>query len=289
MGTTTPWSDYRPADGSPLVISFDWHDSHSNWRLEDLAGQITEAREILARHQITTDTVDYVHEIKPLVQELHGLHRNTTVDDATVRRALALADEIDLSDDIESFDANFEFECIIDHLNEVLSAWQHGVTWCFTDDEWNVDVADWFTEYGRRHRDGYGDRWKVVIDDTSVEMPDGTVITAVRDADDAMIAFFERLSEQYDDEDALIDILRNALVVDPAHRDDVIELVEAADDSGTYLNADVVREANDLVRKADPGDLPVLAEYLRSLAQSWDDLPALMFRTAWTLHRPCAA
>jgi hypothetical protein len=169
------WESLRPSDGSPLVIRFDWYANHSGWRLEELSESIDKAVSLLATYGVHPDRPEHIHELPRIASQLRVLHRDHAVPDDEVRKALALADDLDLGDDIESLDSQFEYENTIEHLEDVLDAWDDYNSWRWTQEVWYVHARRLLEEL-RKSRNGLGDRWSVTVTDRWVELPDGTVV-----------------------------------------------------------------------------------------------------------------
>jgi hypothetical protein len=173
--TFTTWESLRPSDGSPLVISFDWYEDHSAWRLEELDDSITAALTLLTGADIEVSRPERLYELTGLVEQLRTLHRSNDTSDAAVRRALELADELDLGSDIESFDAQYAYDSDIEYLHEVLDSWDDHNRWRWTDDEYYV-YAEKHLERILKSRHGLGERWSVTVFPDRVEFPDGIVV-----------------------------------------------------------------------------------------------------------------
>lgn len=268
MRTQTPWESVRNADGSAITIRFDWYDDHSAWRLDDLTESISTARELLARAGSEHAQIEHLHELPALVRALRALHRDEGVDDASVRKAMALADELDLGDDCESLDAQFEYESTLEHVNELLSAWQQQRTWVYTTDTWDVDVVRAFDRCKDR-RDGLGERWSITFTDDSVELPDGTEVRAVL-ADDEVVALFDEVT--YDDywEEQFPAIAELLLSLNAQERKRARSLTVALRSRLTLRSeADEARALCELARRHDDRVIAKLCETVTGLADGW--------------------
>lgn len=259
----------RPSDGSSLKISFDWNDDHSSWRLEELADTITEARATLQAAGHTTEQPTYLDELGTLVASLRGLHRSDLVSDATVRRALALADELDLGD-IWNDDATFEYESVIDHVTELLEAWDDHNTWAYLDEEWDVSAARLFDRC-RESRNGLGERWSITFDDDRVELPDGTVVHGLR-PEPHQVRLFDEITVDlaYVDEQDQPGIAKAIMGLNDATSELVAAAVcELAAGRQMDIDLDTANTVIRIVQQHDTEELAKVIDTVSRLAEEW--------------------
>ncbi len=263
------WESLRPSDGSSLTISFDWNEDHSSWRLEELSNEITEAMEILETSGHTTDRPTSIYDLDPITSLLRRLHRGEAVTDATVRRALALADQLELGD-IASDDANFQYESLIEHVTELIEAWDRHNTWIYIDDEWDVTAQRLFDRC-REHRNGLGDRWRITFDDDSIELPDGTVVYGLRPLRHQVKLFDEIVIDfAYVDEQDHAGIAKAVMNLDATAADVVGQAVcDLAAGRRMEIDTDV---ANTIIRIVQHHDIDALEKVIDTasrLADQW--------------------
>lgn len=281
----TPWESLRPSDGSPLVISFDWYEDHSAWRMEDLSHVIDAALAVLAAHGERAERPDHVHELAPLVTQLRQLHRDPDVSDAQVRNALELADELDVGPDAESYDAQDQYDHALEELINALSAWDEYNDWRWLDDEWYVNATR-LLEKVRDSRHGLGERWKVVITDNWVELPDGTTVhghVPSKPVDKLMNLIYEHIDREDD-----LAVVSPWLVSidDPTTRRADLLLRAISEGIGTELDERTIRTVLDTA--ANPAildeQLEQISTTVTALAGEWHQSFDELIAAATTLN-----
>lgn len=279
--TETAWSSLRNSDGTPIIISFDWDDDHSGWRLEDLRDSIDEARKLLADAGIETGTVDNLYELGPVARHLRELHRTETISDAVVRRALVLADELDLPDDIGGFDANSNYEDTFVYLREVLEAWDAAHRWAWTSENWNVTAVD---ELERlcRGRYGLGDRWTVRVSDGLVELP-GTDIEGAN-PDRATASIFDVFTATNYDDGQLGQIAAKLVHVDPSLHENLQKFADTFERIDVDIRPDTVDKVVNVVATIDTDRIDQIIETIERLGEDWYDSTAALIDTAVSLE-----
>jgi hypothetical protein len=274
------WSSMRNSDDTPLVLNFDYYDDHSSWRLDDLQESINEAIQIFAGSE-TPMTVETLNDLKPLVKALRELHRNTQVHDSVIRRALVLADELELSDDIESFDSSFEYDSAIDHLIEVLEAWDEAHNWIWTAEDWNVTATQQLEIIRRNRRDGLGERWTIKISDGLVELP-GVDVNGYN-PDKETTSLFDSLTALVYDEPTLGSIANKLEKLEFS----IVPLLQEFADS--YERADIEVDIptldNMIVAASNMNidDIDKVVHTIEALAEDWYDGPETLIKTAAAL------
>jgi hypothetical protein len=282
--THSTWESLRPSDGSPLVISFDWHEDHSAWRIEDLADQINEALTLLSDHGMQQARPDHVHELPKLVSELRTLHRERSTPDSVVRRALDLADELDLGSDIEYFDGEHEYECVLANLFEALDAWDDDHRWRWMDDEYYV-YARKRLEVIQSSRHGLGDRWSVQLSDDRVELPDGSVVYG-HEPDNEQSKLMDLVYGHIDREDDLATVAGPMAGLDSHTVQRTALLLESVVNALDEIDARTVQAAIDTASK---DDIPVssfehIARTVQALAGEWHQDMGELFAAAAALN-----
>lgn len=283
--TPTTWASLRKSDGTPTEFRFDWYDDHSSWRLEEMTGSIAEARSILERAGVAiTAEINHINDVTPIVNHLRCVHRNEAVTDADVRRALTLADELHVHSEVESDDANFEHDCLMDNIKELLGAWDDAHTWIFTDDDWDISSAIGVLDRLRNNRNGLGDNWTIRVSDGLVELPGETVHGIV--ADKEMVRFFEDVTETPGDctEPGLI---APALMTVPEDdRPAVVSLTEALYGYGglDYITPAMVNAIVATVARYDERGRQVVTEIANGLAENWTGSRSDLLTAAEALH-----
>lgn len=268
MAQNEPWEEYRPSDGSPITISFDWHDDHSSWRLEDVAGSLTESRALLQRAGIEVDEANNVYALRPVVEALRGLYRNTNLTDAEVRRGLHLADDLDFGHDVESFDASDSYESIVEHVTELLDAWDARRGWMFTEDEWEVTASDAW-EAAQRSRYGLGDRWSITITDDDVELPNGVTVKRL-DPGPERSKLFDEISIDFAYVDDKSGVAQAISVIPVEHCDRIAQAVcDLAAGRNMEIDSTTIEKLAALVAIRNESELEAIIETATRLSDGW--------------------
>jgi hypothetical protein len=269
MSRTTyePWSSLRNSDGTPLIYHFDWYDDHSSWRLEELENFIVQALELLQKTGVTVTEVNNLEDLKPIVTNLRHLHRNDQVDDASVRKALELADELALPDDISSYDASDAYDCTIQTVLEALGSWDEAHRWSHDTVDWNVTAVD-ALERIRASRNGLSDRWTVTIEDGRVALPAGEDIIGMQ-PDNTTLALFDAVTAlNYDEETypKLADILIK-LHADQTNR--IIPFADMLERADIRPDHELLQRIVELTASHPEHNLDNICEVIEALAGEW--------------------
>ena len=283
MSTNTTWDDYRPEDGTALTIDFDWYDDFSSWRLEEMVDQIAEAKDILAKKGIEHGTVNHIGDLEPIVKDLRVIHRDMNIDDATVRKALSLADDLDIRDD--GADASFEYEAVTDNIAEILDAWDDAHPWRFSDDEWDVSAADCFKKC-QQSRNGLGDRWSISFHDDRVEMPDGTIVSGLA-PDKAVQELVENIDiSEYTTSEGELEAMALAFakvnVADLPVFSHFLEIIEDRD-MLHRLDGAAVEALSALIARTPVAQIDVVLEMVEGLALEWSGTLVELLHASETL------
>lgn len=191
QGSSGPtWSELRAEDGTALVISFEYFDDHSSWRVDELSEELACAYTLLAANSAQYEHVRHVDQLHELAETLEELHKAHECDEESCEAGM-LADQFRGSAHASEEDASDEYQYTVEYLDEVLDAWRYGRTWLHTERSWDVDVVAMLDELKRR-RYGLGERWSVSFTDESVQLPDGTTVWALT-ATEAERTLFETL------------------------------------------------------------------------------------------------
>ena len=274
------WASLRNSDDTPLILKFDYYDDHSSWRLDDLKDSINEAIQIFADYE-KPFTVETLNDLTPLVKALRELHRNSQIQDKVIRRALVLADELELSHDIESFDANFEYDTAIDHLIEVLEAWDEAHNWTWTAEDWNVTATQQLENIRRNRRDGLGERWTIKISDGLVELP-GVDVQGCN-PDKGTASLFDSITALVYDEPTLGSIASKLEKL----QSKIVPLMQEFADS--YERADIEVDLPTLDNMIEAAsnmnidDIAKVVHTIEALAEDWFDGPETLIKTAAAL------
>ena len=274
------WSSFRNCDDTPLILSFDYYDDHSSWRLEEMQVSINEAIEIFAKSE-TPMAVNSLNDLTALVNALRELHRNENVNDSVVRRALLLADELELPHDIESFDASFEYDSAVEHLIEVLGAWDEANKWIWTSEDWNVTATQQLENIRSNRRDGLGERWTIKISDSLVELPNVDIFGY--NPSNEINSLFDSLTALVYDEPTLGSIAKKlekmeCTIVPVLHKfADSYERADIEVDIPTYDNMFFTASNITIV------DVDKVVHTIEALAEDWHDAPEMLIKTAAAL------
>ena len=277
---TEGWSSLRNSDGSPLIISFDWYDDHSGWRLEDLQGQIEEANRMLENAGEKPEKIDSLHELEALVRSLRSLFRNRDVTDAIVRRGLELADDLDVPNDIQSFDSSINYDEAIVYLTEVLEAWDAAHSWTWTEEDWHVSAVAQL-EKAQRARDGLGDRWTIRVSDETVELP-GIDIHGF-DADETTRAVFDALTALNNEESELGNIASILSKVDKSALNTLQIFGDCFERADITVQPVTVEKMISVTRSLSDEDLDTVTQTIEALAAEWHDTNEALIETAVAL------
>jgi len=180
-------------------FSFDWYDNHSGWRLEELEDKFAQAQNLLTKYDLRNfDTTNY-QEINDAARSLRSIYRLENSKSQDVKKALLLADEIEISDDTQSFDSQIEYEAIIEQVKEILQEWSSHFTWIYNQDEWDISPIRYF-ENLLNSRNGLSERWDLEIDGTSITLPNGEIIHGYEPTKEAADLFMHITYDAYGDE-----------------------------------------------------------------------------------------
>lgn len=281
------WASLQNSDGSPHVVSFDWYDDHSGWRLEEAGPFIKEANEILALDDVEPHSVNYLSELSPLVRSLRMLHRSERIADATVRQALRIADELDLGDDTESFDAQIQYDDSIERVVELIEAWDAMHSWVWTDDVWDVTALDRF-DGARKERNGLGDRWTITLTDDRIELPNGVTVygmTPEKELEDFLEELTSTGSWMYMD----VEIATTAIAVPKEVRQHVWGLAAALSENGEIELRPADVRAMQATAEQNPAEVERLTEMVNGLRSGWTGTVLELLETAVALDRETVA
>jgi hypothetical protein len=263
------WESLRPCDGSLIKISFDWNDDHSAWRFEELSNEINEAIEILTSSGLVVQRPSNIYELGPIASLLRNLHRGKAISDSMVRRALKLADELELGD-IYNDDASFEYDCLIERVDEYLEAWDEYNTWIFIQDEWDVSAKKLFDRC-REQRNGLGDRWSITLDDDRIELPDGTEVFGLRPMPHQSKLFDEIVIDlAYVDEEDNAGLAKAVMNLELKTANLVAQAIcELAAGRKMKIDADTANKIIDIVHRHDADELAKVIDTAARLATHW--------------------
>lgn len=158
-----------------LNFSFDWHDSHSDWRFEELLPLLQECNLILKKYNKPTIEAESISDLIDLDKGYRNLLHDQDFSSDDIVKFLRNMDSLSLSYDTLSMDSSFEFDSLIERINELLEIWQDGDSICYSEDEWEINPLSYF-ENLQRSRNGLGDRWSIKFREESILMPDGKEI-----------------------------------------------------------------------------------------------------------------
>jgi hypothetical protein len=278
------WASLRPEDGSAMQFSFDWHDDYSSWRFDELTDEIAEASRICTAAGAKVETPSNLYDLEPIVKTLRGLYVDDTVDDATVRRGLVLADALEIPISWQSEDANLAFEDVIAELEAAIDTWDDAHAWTFTDDDFDTTGARAFEWAKNRYRDGMGDRWSVELDDDEIRLHEGTVVYGYNPPA-AVIELFDRLRYDVayvDDESSVAKVFA---FIDPSVVGKLSELIDAFASLGSFSvdHADISAMTALIARGHDDDEFERILETIAGLAPDWSQSNTDLLRAAETL------
>jgi hypothetical protein len=265
----TPTESLPSSDVSSTTIQFDWYDDHSSWRLEELQPSIEKAIAILAANKITFEQPEHLRDLPRIARELRVLHRDRDVEDKVVRTGLELADELDFGDETENCDAQFQYECVVDEVDEALTQWDEAHAWRFTDEGWQIDSLDQFNNE-KQSRYGLGDRWSVTIDDDSVELPNGNIVRGYNPSKSKTVLMTEIYNSIYDEDD-LGQVAALLVALDEAVVPRATELLDAVTNEFDSLEVATVRAVLQVAADMTLNDLILdqIVETVTALAGEW--------------------
>jgi hypothetical protein len=261
-----------------MQFSFDWHDDYSSWRFDELTDEIAEASRICTAAGAKVETPSNLYDLEPIVKTLRGLYVDDTVDDATVRRGLVLADALEIPISWQSEDANLAFEDVIAELEAAIDTWDDAHAWTFTDDDFDTTGARAFEWAKNRYRDGMGDRWSVELDDDEIRLHEGTVVYGYNPPA-AVIELFDRLRYDVDDESSVAKVFA---FIDPSVVGKLSELIDAFASLGSFSvdHADISAMTALIARGHDDDEFERILETIAGLAPDWSQSNTDLLRAA---------
>lgn len=278
---STMWKSML-GENEELKFSFNWYDDHSSWRLEELNDSIKEASELLASAGIMVETVNQVSELTPIVNHLKSLHRDSKIKDHEVRRALQLADELHFGDYLESEDANFSYECLIENIEEHFEAWVSAQTWVYTD-SWSADPTREFAQC-RESRYGLGDHWSITITDNYIDLPNGRRITGVKPVP-MLENIFDSITENNNDEDDYPKLVEILIKVNSSKHQLLSETIDTFNQAGIEIFPVLLQEIVSILSNSNSLDFNSVLETFLSLSAEWHDGWADLLQTALVLEK----
>ena len=178
---------------------FDWYDDHSSWRLEDLQESFLQAQNLLTDYKLPNFDVTNYQDINLAAKQLRSLYQIQTSKSNDVKKAMLLADEIEINDDNQSFDTQIQYEDLIQEIKDKLTEWTTHFTWIYNQDEWDISPLHYF-ENLLNGRNGLSDRWELEILENSVYFPNGDIIHGYEPTKEAADLFMHITYDAYGDE-----------------------------------------------------------------------------------------
>lgn len=158
-----------------LTLSFDWNDSHSEWRLEELNPVIEESNSILKKYGKELIVCSHISDLIDLDKKYRDILYAQEISSDEIVTLLRNLEQLSISYDTLNMDSSFEFDSLIERITELLELWQDGNTFCYSEEEWDLNPLSYF-ENLQRSRYGLGERWSIKFTPESITMPDGVEV-----------------------------------------------------------------------------------------------------------------
>jgi hypothetical protein len=178
---------------------FDWYDDHSSWRLEELGEKFSQAQALLTKYEFPNFNTKDFQEINQAAKNLRSIYRQENSKSQDVKASLLLADEIEISEDTQSFDSQIEYESMIEQIKDTVQEWSSHFTWIYNQDEWDISPIRYF-ENLLNGRNGLSERWDLEVNDNSILFPDGQLIHGYEPTKEAADLFMHITYDSYGDE-----------------------------------------------------------------------------------------
>lgn len=283
MGETT-WAQLRPGNDHPLVISFDWDDDHSSWRIEDLAEQIAQACDLLSRHGIAANTVTTTGDLLLLAEQLRDFDSSRAAHGAENEELQRLLPQLDFDEWALSYDSDHDYEFALEWLYEALRAWYDHHPVVVSPDGEIVSVFD--QQYlCEQRRDGLGLRWSVTLTDGVATLADGTELNGYPLHGDARYAV-EEVADRLrynNDSTPWVNAFAETLTALGAQArlaqyNELLELV-----LGHHVDGGVFLDTLTTVQTLTAEQLDRVAGTVRTLSESWNGLSSELLAASLAL------
>jgi len=259
--------NHSVSENDVIKLKFSWYDDHSKYRLDDSEHYKEEIKNIFQKYFSQVPTFESYDDLNKVANILRSLYKESNSLGEDVKRALELADEIAISDELQAFDAEMAYEDIIGYIEEQLEEWAENKSHIFSSEEWDIDPVKLFN-FQKSGRYGLGDSFAMEIHNDYIEMPNGEIVHGVI-TNQLIEDVFYNITIDCDDESAFGEVLLYLLKVPEEKLTPLRDITQILNDCNVMGSISNLLNFLPTLLKNNCQELERIQPYLSTLGESW--------------------